>query len=245
MLKRILFAASIALVASQAHADSFNVYVGYADSLRANGFFPNPFCSTQNSTTCQIGPANNLDSGAIRIQNTGSDPLSITNIVVQLPGVSDTFTLWNDFTIAPGQNGFIGQTAAYNFDTSDYDDFFSSSYYLPGFGVSTNGIGGCSLPSTDLTDAGNAACAANFPIISFNENGNTVTCTDSGSIINTGGEDFVNFSGDGNESIGWQICGSTVVNRNGNNAPEPFTLSLFGAGLAGAAALRRRRRKTA
>ena len=47
----------------------------------------------------------------------------------------------------------------------------------------------------------------------------------------------------GQFSVEWQVCGSN--NLTANVIPEPITLSLFGAGLVGAAALRRRKVKKA
>jgi PEP-CTERM motif len=238
MLKKMLLSAALVMAASQAHADSMNVYVGYTDNLRASGFFPSPFC-TGNGTTCQVDTADAgvLDGGVFRIDNTGATSLAITNITVTLCGGSCVFQLWDDVTIASGARGIFGQrTPSQNFDTSDTDDFFDS----PGKGIGINGIGGCTVAS-DLTSSELAACTANDPVISFEENGNPVSLTDTGSILNTGGYDFVNDSRDGNESIQWNLIGGSST--RGGSVPEPITLVVFGAGLAGAAAMRRRKKK--
>jgi hypothetical protein len=42
-----------------------------------------------------------------------------------------------------------------------------------------------------------ALCAANAPVISFDENGTPGTMTETGQILNTGGYDFINGSADG------------------------------------------------
>jgi hypothetical protein len=125
-------------------------------------------------------------------------------------------------------------TAAQNFDTTDVDDFFNDT------GIGINGIGGCTVLS-DLTSAQQTACAAHDPIITFNENGNPVSLTDTGSILNTGGYDFVLNSSDGNESIPWNLIGTPGT----RSVPEPITLSIFAAGLVGAAAMRRRKKAKA
>ena len=58
--------------------------------------------------------------------------------------------------------------------------------------------------------------------------------TDTGSILTTGGWDFVNnnyFNEDGNESIQTNRVGGDVGVRGGT-LPEPITLTIFGVGLA-------------
>ncbi len=239
-LRSLLLAASVALVASQAHADSFSVYVGYTDTLRPSGFFPSPFCSGI-TPTCQVQTGVALDGGVFRIDNTGATSIALTNLQVTLCGGACVFNLWSDVTLSPGQTGIFGETLGnptYNFDTSDTFDFFSD------IGIGINGIGGCTYYG-DLTSAQQATCSEYDPVISFDENGTPVSLVDTGSILNTGGYDFVCCSSDGNESIGWQLLGSDVVTRGGSNVPEPLTLGLFGVGLAGAAGMLRRRKKSA
>src|ERR1035438_6051801 len=81
------------LIASSASAgtiDPFTVYVGYADNLRASGFFPNPWIGVMfngQSVTSQTNPAGmSFDAGAVRIDNTGTTSMQITNFeVTQMP----------------------------------------------------------------------------------------------------------------------------------------------------------------
>jgi hypothetical protein len=72
------------------------------------------------------------------------------------------------------------------------------------------------------------------------ENGNLVTMTDTGQILNTGGYDFINGSSDGNESINWNKIGSGA-SRSGTGVPEPPSLLLLGSGLMGLGGLARRK----
>src|SRR4029077_9064791 len=94
------------------------------------------------------------------------------------------------------QNGIFTQTAEFNFDTSD----FGVLGVLPPANLepnnadgngNTNLIGGCSSPSSFMTAGQLASCNAAIPVISFDENGNPFSFSDTGHILDTGGWDFV------------------------------------------------------
>jgi len=235
MRKILLLAAFVGLVATQAQAGTLDIFVGYTDTLRASGFAPSPFC-TGFTNTCQVDTQDQLDGGVFRFDNNTGGAVDITNIKVSLEGGALNYQLWGDVLGLPnGSKAIFGQTnSSENFDTSDYYQFFSDK------GIGFNGIGGCTYYG-DLSPSEQATCTANLPVISFDLNGVAMSVTDCGSILNTGGYDFVNSSSDGNESIGWHaIC--TDVTTRGNGVPEPVTLSVFGVGLIGAFAARRRRK---
>jgi hypothetical protein len=87
----------------------------------------------------------------------------------------------------------------------------------------------------------------NAPHITFDENGTPVTVVDTGFILNTGEWDFVNntaFNEDGNESIDWNLAGSSA-NRGGTGTPEPSYLALLGVGLSAMIGFARKRRANA
>jgi hypothetical protein len=219
-----LFLYSVALA-----ADSFTVYVGYADNIRASGFFPTPWLGSPNVVS-QTSSGQSLDTGAIRIDNTGASPITITGFTVKFNGGSAVFSSWSPLTINPGQIGIFTQTASYNFDTSDFGIFGllpPSSLYPTIAG--NNQIGGCSSTASILAASGySALCAANAPVVSFMENGNPVSLTDSGQILNTGGWDFANngnFGEDGNESINWNLIGS-AASRGGSITFSAFCAEL-------------------
>jgi len=226
-----LLVLGLGLLSSPARAGTVSVFVAYTDNLRASGFFPTPFCSTF-SLTCQVQQGVQLDAGAFRIDNNSGSAVNITNIKVTLNPTAGpiVFTLWSDVTIAAGGSAFFGQTAQFNFDTSDNGVLGVDT------GIGINGIGGCTTPSA-LTSSQQALCAANAPIISFDLNGNPVSFTDSGQILNTGSYDFVCCSADGNESINWNAIGSTAT--RGGTTPEPASLLLLGTGLLGVGFARR------
>ena len=230
-MKKWIFLISSALLLSvlavpYAQADSLSVFVAYTDTLRASGFFPTPFCALENATDCQVavGVGQSLDAGVFRIDNTDVIPITISNIAVTLnPSAGPlVFKLWNNVTIAPGSTAIFGQTAQFNFDTSD------SGVLGVDTGIGINGIGGCTTLSA-LTAAQQTLCINNFPVITFGENGTPVKVIDSGSILNTGSYDFVCCSSDGNESIKWNLAG--MSGTRGGNVPEPASLLLLGSGL--------------
>ncbi len=224
----------VASLPAIAMASSFQVYVGYSDSLRPSGFFPNPWCGSAGVTSCQVqGGGAQLDAGAVRILNTGATPLTISDMAVSLNAGADTFQLWSAATIGTGENAIFGQTSQFNFDTSDYG-------FLPnGIGIDgTHPLGGCTNLGA-LSAAQAADCSSLAPVVSFQANGTPFSFKDTGNILNTFGYDFVCCSSDGNESINWNLIGSAA--SRGGTVPEPGTAWLFltGGGLA-FGALRRR-----
>lgn len=232
---------SVLVFPSMARADGFTVFVGYADNLRPSGFFPTPWLGASNVVS-QTPAGETLDTGAVRIDNTGATSITITNFSVSFNGGSSTVAIWNSLTIDPGQTGIFTQTGSFNFDSSDFGIFgaFVPSSLAPTV-PGNNAIGGCSSTASILAASGDAAlCAATAPVITFMENGNLVTLTDTGQILNTGGYDFINGSADGNESINWNLIGSSA-DRGGTGVPEPSTMFLLGSGLLSLCGITRRK----
>src|SRR5260370_4957493 len=149
-IKKWIFLLSSALLLSAfavpyAQADSLSVFVAYTDNLRASVFFPSPFCALENATPCQVavGVGQSLDAGVFRIDTPDVIPITITNVKVTLnpTAAPSVFQLWSSVTIAPGSTAIFGQTAQFNFDTSDLPSLgLNTALPIPGIGI--NGIGG-------------------------------------------------------------------------------------------------------
>ncbi|HEX9483976.1 MAG TPA: carboxypeptidase regulatory-like domain-containing protein, partial [Gemmatimonadaceae bacterium] len=155
---------------------NLNVFVGYADDLRAGASFPNPWRGSPN--VVYIGSGLPIDAGAIRIDNSGSDPVRIDNVTVNLQRPGPTFSLWGSFTIPAHASAILTQTTQYNFDTSDFP------------------IVGCfgTLSPTD----------PRIPKITVTTGGQSASYLDTSHILDTFGYDLANCPPGTNESLQWR-----------------------------------------
>jgi hypothetical protein len=234
LLSTAALAVSVAagLGVTEARAD-LKVFVGYADSLRASGFFPTPWLGAAGVVSETVLPQT-FDAGAIRIDNTGASAVTISGMTVQMNGGSGpTYAIWSPLVIGAGDIGIFTQTAEFNFDSSD-NSFGSPPGGILPLDPGGNGIGGCSSSAGAQAAAGiTGLCDSRQPIVSFLINGTAATpLNDTGHILDTGNYDFVNNSPDGNESINWNVIG-TEANRGGTTVPEPSTWAMMLIGFGG------------
>jgi hypothetical protein len=149
-------------------------------------FLGNPITG---STNCGTLPKC-YDAGAIRLDNTGSTAVTVSNVVVDdhssLSG-GKTFSLWGSFTVPAGQSVILTQNppgnnpSFINFDTSSFPP-------------------NCSPP---LTVA---------PTVTFTIGGVNTKLTDSTHVLDTGGIDRGGCTPKQNESIQWRPIGASGSN---------------------------------
>ena len=223
-------------------AAGVTIYVGYADNLRPNAFFPSPWNGSPNtiflgSTT----PGTIFDAGAILIQNTSGSTITVNDVFVSGFDNGATFDLWGVPGALPNNSYMIltqTNTNDSQFDTSDQLKGFSYPDLSSGFN-----------PSNPYTGD---------PQVKITLNGVAQTFADTGQILDTGGYDAATFGVNGinfpynpnnfpeNESLQWRPIGTTGVGNPGGSppgsAPEPATLTLLVIGLSMGALFGRRRR---
>ncbi len=195
----------IAAHASTAAADSapgYNVFVGYADTVRPDSrFFPTPFDTGAGVVNEGQPGSASLDGGAIRIANATATAETVDYVTVTFG--SCTFDLWPHGVSLPfGGQIVLDQT-------------------IPGAG---NGCvpGTTRSPSTwDTSDmgpggagwAGNCNQSGIIPQLTVSVNGVAATYADNGQVLNTGGVDGADCARPGipagNESAQWVSIGQS------------------------------------
>jgi hypothetical protein len=215
--------AALAVIGSSPSlAAPFDVFVGYADGLRASPFFPNPWDGSAGVTFLGISDTGE-DAGAIMIHNTTGSSLTINSVGVTINATGNVAPPWAlPVTVAAGGFLILTETAHYNFDTSDLS-------FIPG---ATYGH-----LATD--------CSVNCPKVTITWNiSNTETLNDSSHTLDTGGFDFA--SNGSNESFNWRLigtcsgpgCGGTV-----GGVPEPSTWAMMIIGFVGVGFMAYRRKQ--
>jgi hypothetical protein len=186
---------SLATVMPASASSGIAVFVGYADSLRADAVsFPTPWAGSPQTVFegCLPAASCEYDSGGIRVANNTGATVTVNAIAVHID--TCTYTGWPAAVLSPGADLIVTQLASgasegcsgplpTHFDTSD----------IGPNGVSYSGV-----------------CTPNGiqPTVDVTVNGQTTTYTDAGQVINTGGIDAAACPPPGgNESIQWTTIG--------------------------------------
>ena len=198
---------ALLLAACGANASNLKLYSGYADSLNKVGVrtappsFPNPW---RGSNGVQfIGTADPFDAGALRVENTTGDAITVDKVTVDIG--SKHYDFWGSNLKIPANGSLIlTQTElgtqnppAPNFDTSE---------------------------PNEAAAPGNAASAASqgsdlVPVIHLTVGGHTTDYRDTGKVLTTGGTDKGNLPGAPNESHSWQLLSAVAGSAQGGLSP--------------------------
>ena len=179
-------------MATPAAASNIGVFVGYADSVRANAVnFPTPWLGSPQTIFegCAPVSACEYDAGAIRIVNNSATTVHVSGIAVHVD--TCTYTGWSAADLVSGADLIVTQ-------------------------LQSGAAGGCTGPTPNTLDtsdigpngssyAGVCIPDAIQPTVDITVDNVTTTYVDSGQVLNTGGVDAGVCSG--NESTQWTTIG--------------------------------------
>src|SRR5438128_1402161 len=185
LLASLLGAASIVAGPPASAATNVNVFVAYADNLRASGFFPTPWKGAPNTLFIGNGPS--FEAGAIRLDNPTGVPLAVDSVSVDLQRPGPVFKLWGSFTIPAHGSAILTQTGQYNFDTSD------------------SPIQSCPTPASSSDKR--------IPKVTVTITGVPTSLLDTGHVLDTGGFDYASCKP--NESLQWRSIGGAGIGPDG------------------------------
>src|SRR5207245_2421532 len=192
----LTIATAISTALPAAATSGINVFVGYADFLRADPTtFPTPWYGSPQTTFEGCKPTDcTYDAGAVRVSNNSGSTVTVDAIAVHVD--TCTYGGWAPAILAPGADLIVtelltgtkvGCPGPVHMDTSDVGpggrDY---SLVCPPDSRVPDGL----VPTVDVTI-----------------NGQTTTYADSGQVLNTGG--FDGACGGNNESTQWTAIGHT------------------------------------
>ncbi|HET7034476.1 MAG TPA: Ig-like domain repeat protein [Thermomicrobiaceae bacterium] len=179
--------ASFAAAPALAATPSVDVFVGYADNLRANpANFPTPWTDPEiiflGCTNCTY------DAGAVRIANNTLSSVTVNALAIRMD--TCVFALWSSalpLSLAPGQQLIVTQTA------DGADSGCTSNGHMDTSDVGPGGQGW----------AGRCDNSGIIPEVDVTIDGVSSSIPDTGRVLNTGGVDKADCFGGANESTQW------------------------------------------
>jgi Bacterial Ig-like domain (group 1) len=187
----VVATSAVAIPLPASAATGIGVFVGYADSLRANATnFPTPWAGSPNTIFegCPSTAACSFDAGAVQVINNSGAAVTVNSIAVHLG--SCTFTGWPSAVLPNHGSLIVTQIDA----------------------VASEGCSGpASFDSSDIGIKPNCVPDGIVPVVDVTINGTTTTAyADSGQVLNTGGVDYgaCSTNASRNESIQWTKIGS-------------------------------------
>lgn len=178
-------------VVQAAAAPAISVFVGYADSDRAGGEFPNPWIGAPGVAFdgCSPQSACTFDGGAIRIRNDNTTSVLVDGISVH---IGTCLYTWSGtrypVSLAAGAALIATQRAS-------------------GVGAGCTGPDPSTFDSSDIPSPGICTNDGIVPVVDVTVDGATTSYSDTGQVLNTGGIDPGSCS-NGDESTQWTKVGS-------------------------------------
>lgn len=169
-------------------ASGISLFVGYADSERAGGEFPNPWLGSPNVTFDGCIQPCIFDAGTLRVENDNTTSVTIGQVTVHLGACAYTWSgSLYPVTLPPGGSLITTQRG-------------------PG---AAEGCTGPDPASFDGSDIPSGTCTNDgiVPTVDVTVDGVTTSASDSGQVLNSGGIDPAMCTGD-NESTQWVRIGS-------------------------------------
>ncbi|MBV9380029.1 MAG: hypothetical protein JO242_05095, partial [Streptosporangiaceae bacterium] len=199
-----------------AAAGGLSVFVGYAEDKEINtpdpASFPVPWAGAPNTTFLgNTVPGQTAcgtltvcyDTGAIRLDNPGTTPITVSSVSVDMhssiPGGKLFSNLWGSFTVAPGKSVILAANPPAS--NPGYDNFDTSGY-----------------PANNCTPVTVA------PTVTITVGGVATTLADSTHVLDTGGIDEGYCPPKQNESIQWRPIGAPGVD-DGTLSLGPATVT--------------------
>jgi hypothetical protein len=205
----LAFTGVVAVAAAPASAASgVQVYVGYADTLRANPTnFPTPWDGSPGVTFDGCAGSCSFDGGAVRIVNGTGLSQTVNSITVTFG--TCTWDLWQkNVVLQPGQQFIIAQTASGASSGCDnHSGLFDTSDIGPN---STSWAGNCNQSGI-------------IPQINATIDNVVNTLADTGQVLNTGGVDLASCPAGSNESTQWSLIGTRCSGASISLAPVSQT----------------------
>jgi hypothetical protein len=233
----VVFAALCAAPASSFAGQLYNTGVDDLGNPLANGVQDTHYTVSASSPTAST-TAPNLATYAVN--NDGTFPQN----GFWIPQADDSASAWINPTVGaqsvdPSANGFYEYqttfTLGLNTDLSTTAIFGEWATDNCGIDILLNGVS----TSNGMT---NCSGPSNYAPFSAWTTFNPIT---SGFVIGDNTLDFIveNYGQESGNPTGLRVNANLVPGVTDTNVPEPVTISLFGAGVAGAAAMRRRKSK--
>jgi hypothetical protein len=173
-------------------AQSIGVFVGYADSLRANPVnFPSPWFGSPFVVFEGCAPPSSCayDAGAVMVTNSSGATVTVDSVEIDID--TCTFNMWPSASLPPGSSLVVTQNASGADCGCTANGHMDTSDIGPG--------GSCKL---DCSPDGI------IPVVKVTVNGITSTFLDTGQVLNTGGFDLAECPVGTNESTQWTAIGS-------------------------------------